>query len=256
MFFIFNLLSLKGKEGNSFNFGQSFSASSIKPGTNIHLQQLLLPQTNPLMLLNYQHVAPLAMERHAWNICAFNSPDKVICCKNLVSNASLDMLCILENIIHTSTLSDPWFRMTHSIFENEDSFNNFELLDLGRTWIKCNKARINFDPILVYDQMLCGTSFLLSVIYATNSQYQHVKSAEIILWDFFSASLSWVLGNFNCCIYSTEKVGGNEIHNSRLWDFNSLFFYTGLEELAYVGSFYTCFNQRVENPIHIKLKES
>ncbi|KAH0463266.1 hypothetical protein IEQ34_007848 [Dendrobium chrysotoxum] len=57
----------------------------------------------------------------AWNICGITSPDKVLCCKNLVSNDSLDMLCILENRIHTSTVFDPWFRMTHSIFENEDS---------------------------------------------------------------------------------------------------------------------------------------
>ncbi|PKU84572.1 threonine dehydratase [Dendrobium catenatum] len=61
------------------------------------------------------------------------------------------------------------------------------------------------------------------------------------------------MGDFKCCQFPSDKLGGNALHQNQLSDFNGLIFYANLKELASVGPSYTWFNQRTINPIHIKL---
>ncbi|KAI0488799.1 hypothetical protein KFK09_028638 [Dendrobium nobile] len=109
--------------------------------------------------------------------------------------------------------------------------------------------------------MICGwiiyvpsMSFYLSVARGSNSAEE-----RSILWHQLynnapSPGLPWIMiGDFNCCIYQNEKVGGCALHFSRLGDFNSFIFDNHLYDLSSTGLFYTWFNQQTENPIHIKL---
>ncbi|PKU65517.1 hypothetical protein MA16_Dca012239 [Dendrobium catenatum] len=41
-----------------------------------------------------------------WNVRGFNSPDRVLACKKLVSSYHLDMLCILEAKVPLDSMSD------------------------------------------------------------------------------------------------------------------------------------------------------
>ncbi|KAL0921832.1 hypothetical protein M5K25_008944 [Dendrobium thyrsiflorum] len=96
--------------------------------------------------------------------------------------------------------------------------------------------------------------FLLTVIYASNT-----FEGRTLLWDDIRKvnpgnSLPWVvMGDFNCCRYQNEKIGGNDIAASRLAPFNSLIFDANLTDVPSFGNLYTWFNQRVDNPIYSKL---
>ncbi|XP_020705942.1 uncharacterized protein LOC110116623 [Dendrobium catenatum] len=200
-------------------------------------------------------------ENLAWNIRGFNNPDKVFCCRNLVKEHMLDLICILENRILSSNLQDPWFCSTHKVFENELSFNNFDLATPGRIWIKWNSDNISFNPISSSPQMITGNLMmgsqiimLLSAVYASNSFDERNK-----LWAELGevnphGALPWaVIGDFNTCRLQSEKKGGNLITMDRLYPFNSFIFDNNLVDLPSTGYFHTWFNQRQDNPIHLKL---
>ncbi|KAL0904023.1 hypothetical protein M5K25_026093 [Dendrobium thyrsiflorum] len=156
----------------------------------------------------------------AWNIRGFNSSDKVFCCKNFVSKFRLDMLCLLENRIHPSAFSNPFFDITHSVFSPEQSCNNFHLSNSGRIWIKWNPNKLNFTPSLSTTQIISGMissptcpPFQLSVIYASNSSNERLE-----LWNYIrsitpSNNTPWIIiGDFNCCRFVFSKpCSGNPI---------------------------------------------
>ncbi|KAL0906878.1 hypothetical protein M5K25_025407 [Dendrobium thyrsiflorum] len=186
----------------------------------------------------------------AWNVRGFNSPDKV----------RLDLICVLENRIHDGCFQDPWFRLHHCVYDNEASCNNFDLSQSGRIWVKWNPSKIHFSPSSTSSQMISGDvhygrdSFFMSVIYASNSQHDRA-----LLWNELkeirpSSNMPWViLGDFNCCRYPSDKSGGIPLTASQTWDLNSLIFDLGLMDLASKGLNFTWFNQRAQDPIHLKL---
>ncbi|KAL0908009.1 hypothetical protein M5K25_022470 [Dendrobium thyrsiflorum] len=197
----------------------------------------------------------------SWNIRGFNRSDKVACCKRLISSFKLDMICLLENRIKLSALQDPFFSLAHTIFPNEASCNNFHLSLSGRIWIKWDISKLHFNPIFITSQMITGMitfanncSFYISVIYASNSDMERLSLWEDIRNLEIDHSLPWILmGDFNCCRYASEKVGGDPISQNRLWNFNSLVFDIKVMDLQSVGCPFTWFNNRLDNPIHIKL---
>ncbi|PKU79785.1 Putative ribonuclease H protein [Dendrobium catenatum] len=196
----------------------------------------------------------------SWNVRGFNNPDKVSFCKSLISSLNLKMLCILEAKISLASSDDLWFQRSHRLFENEGNCNNFGDSVLGRIWIKWDESVLSFNPIASSFQHIHGIlsvgSFppiFLTVIYAANSVEDRKK-----LWDQIIASSPpldqpWViLGDFNCYRYETEKAGGTVSTSSRLGELNSFIFNCGVQDLSSTGLYYTWFNQRVDNPIHIK----
>ncbi|KAI0530847.1 hypothetical protein KFK09_000395 [Dendrobium nobile] len=62
-----------------------------------------------------------------------------------------------------------------------------------------------------------------------------------------------ILGDFNCCRHVHEKEDGYTLHNGKIKYFNNLIFNIGAHDLSSVGHYYTWYNQRTDNPIHIKL---
>ncbi|KAL0914365.1 hypothetical protein M5K25_014709 [Dendrobium thyrsiflorum] len=168
-------------------------------------------------------------KKPAWNVRGFNSSEKVRCCKDLARHFKLDLLCVLENRIHADSFQDPWFRLNHCVFDNEESCNNFDLSRSGRIWVKWNPSTIQFSPTFVSSQTISGnvqsgsySNFFLSVIYASNSQ-------------------------------SERKSGGSPLLPSQLWDLNNFIFDMGLLDLASKGLNFSWFNQRANDPIHLKL---
>ncbi|KAL0927427.1 hypothetical protein M5K25_001594 [Dendrobium thyrsiflorum] len=96
--------------------------------------------------------------------------------------------------------------------------------------------------------------FLLSVIYASND-----RGSRSCLWDQIRSSVPsqdtpWIImGDFNCCRFASDKLGGNVISQSSMGEFNSMIFDTRLTDMHSIGNKYTWFNQRQDCPIHIKL---
>ncbi|KAL0911160.1 hypothetical protein M5K25_019277 [Dendrobium thyrsiflorum] len=191
----------------------------------------------------------------------FNTSDKILSAKNLAAREKLDMLCLLENRILPENLSDPWFCSSHRVFNNEESFHNFDQASHGRIWIKWDPEKSSFSPLHSSKQYVTGITSahgsqpcLLSVIYASNS-----FSDRFSLWDDLRSqdprdSMPWIIiGDFNCCRFQSEKSGGNAIPASKLAPFNDFIFYSNVTEIPSTGIFLTWYNQRTVNPILIRL---
>ncbi|KAI0507252.1 hypothetical protein KFK09_013374 [Dendrobium nobile] len=141
------------------------------------------------------------------------------------------------------------------------SYDNFAFSNPGRIWIKWNSLNVSFKPSFTSSQLIHGTVFrgnsevyCVSMVYASNSSDERQR-----LWKDMSdiavdISMPWViLGDFNCCRSPHEKDGGSALGNIKTSDFNSLIFNIVVHDLSYVGHYFTWYNQRAENPIHIKL---
>ncbi|KAI0531357.1 hypothetical protein KFK09_000910 [Dendrobium nobile] len=197
----------------------------------------------------------------SWNVRGFNNPDKVSFCKSLISSHDLKLICILEAKVSASSINDQWFLRTHRLFENENSCNNITDSSPGRIWIKWDSSVFSFQQILTSPQLIHGMlsvgSFppiFLSVIYASNTIEERKGLWDLLLNYAPPLDKPWiVIGDFNCHRFESEKAGGTFVSNSKLGELNSMIFNCGLKDLSSTGLFYTWFNQRVENPIHIKL---
>ncbi|XP_028554509.1 uncharacterized protein LOC114580608 [Dendrobium catenatum] len=171
------------------------------------------------------------------------------------------MVCILEIRIHIHSLDDSFFTYAHKLFLNEDSCNNFALSNSGRIWVKWNSSKLTFTPVVTTSQMISGfisvsnqSLFQLSVVYASNCSTDRKSMWNDLTLAGPAENAPWaVIGDFNCCRYATYKLGGAQLSHTVLKDFNECIFLNGLEDLHSVGCNFTWFNQRVDNPIHIKL---
>ncbi|PKU83813.1 Putative ribonuclease H protein [Dendrobium catenatum] len=197
----------------------------------------------------------------SWNVRGYNNPDKVSFCKSLISSLNLKMLCILEAKVSIASFDDQWFLRTHRLFENEGSCNNFGDAALGRIWIKWDESVLTFNPISSSYQHIHGIlsvgsvpPIFLTIIYAANSVKERRNLWDQIIAVSPNTDQPWVImGDFNCYRYETEKAGGSASSSGRLGELNSFIFNSGVQDLSSRGLFYTWFNQRVDNPIHIKL---
>ncbi|XP_028551195.1 uncharacterized protein LOC110112690 [Dendrobium catenatum] len=197
----------------------------------------------------------------SWNVRGFNSPEKVSYCKSLIKAHDLKLLCILEAKVSPSSVNDPWFLRSHSLYENEGSCNNFLDSTPSRIWIKWDKSVFSFQQLFSSSQLIHGVlsvgSFppiFLFVIYAVNSVEEWKFLWEQLLNMTPPLDQPWMLmGDFNCCRFESEKEGGSCLTSSRLGELNSMIFNCGVQDLSSTGLFYTWFNQRLDNPFHIKL---
>ncbi|KAI0513575.1 hypothetical protein KFK09_009600 [Dendrobium nobile] len=163
--------------------------------------------------------------------------------------------------ISTSSVEDLWFCRSHLLFENEGSCNNFRDSSPGRLWIKWDSSAVSFNSICSTSQIIHGILSIgsfppiyISVIYASNSIDERKDLWNILADNIRPQDQPWIiLGDFNCYIFESEKAGGTSPHSSQLGELNNMIFNCGVQDLSSTGLFYTWFNQRVVDPIHIKL---
>ncbi|KAI0493618.1 hypothetical protein KFK09_023737 [Dendrobium nobile] len=99
-----------------------------------------------------------------------------------------------------------------------------------------------------------STVYRVSVVYASNSSDERLSLWKDLQDIADGYSGPWIiLGDFNCCRSQHEKAGGTLLTNSKVLDFNNMIFNVAAHDLASVGHYFTWFNQRTDNPIHIKL---
>ncbi|XP_020688179.1 uncharacterized protein LOC110103708 [Dendrobium catenatum] len=197
----------------------------------------------------------------AWNVRGFNNPVKVKMCKDLISMFNLKLIFILEAKIQSDALQDDWFNYSHSLFDNESCCHNFSFSSPGRIWVKWDSSSLLFNPIFTSSQVIHGSInlgclplFHVTVIYASNSAEERKELWDSLLNIAVNMDFPWVLmGDFNCHRFDLEKAGGVPSSIYRLGELNSFMFDSGLQDLKSVGLLYTWFNQRPDNPIHIKL---
>ncbi|XP_020693114.1 uncharacterized protein LOC110107253 [Dendrobium catenatum] len=165
----------------------------------------------------------------SWNVRGFNNPLKVGMCKDLIKTHSLKLIAVLEAKIHPNWASDPWFVHSHSLFANEQCCDNFSHSSPGRIWIKWDSTQVSFSPSFYSSQIIHGTlsagsspQIVLTVIYAANLPEDRKELWDNLLTLSHSINLPWVImGDFNCCRFESEKVGGAPLMQGRLDELNN-----------------------------------
>lgn len=146
-------------------------------------------------------------------------------------------------------------------FPNEHTVHNFNLSDGGRNLVKWNSNKITFNSSNMSDQMIHGdiifgkqSTFSLTMAYVHNSARDRKELWDLI-WNLASSvDNPWILtGDFNCTLFSSNKIGGNHIPTSKLSDFRSYFSDNGLLELSSLSLFYTWSNLQQNSLILCKL---
>ncbi|XP_028551780.1 uncharacterized protein LOC110101382 [Dendrobium catenatum] len=136
--------------------------------------------------------------------------------QRLVESFNLDLVCVLENRIQNKSLNDQFFVTAHSLFPNESSCHNFDLSLSGRIWVKWDPLKLSFTPNFITSQMINGivtgssfTTFQIIAVYASNSSQVRKSLWEDICSVAPDCHTPWVIiGDFNCCRYASEKIGG------------------------------------------------
>ncbi|XP_020693555.1 uncharacterized protein LOC110107610 [Dendrobium catenatum] len=186
----------------------------------------------------------------SWNIRGFNNASKVMSCKSLVNKFTLDLLFILEAKISATAVMDDWFFNSHMVFPIEGSYNNFSYSAPSHIWVKWNAQKVNFRPLFTSSQVIHGVIqaenmdiCCISVIYASNS---------IVERQLLCNTITSLVSNTTLPFF-TDKAVGLPLSHSKLGELNNFVYNSGIFELASVGHYFTWFNHRLDDPIHIKL---
>ncbi|KAF5180416.1 Ccr4-not transcription complex subunit [Thalictrum thalictroides] len=92
--------------------------------------------------------------------------------------------------------------------------------------------------------LVSRTVFLVSVIYARNSRHDRAKLWRDLTDIAANAHEPWImLGDFNNCRESSDRVGGNKIHPREVKEFNDFIQQNDLAELQKVGDHFTWSNR-------------
>ncbi|XP_020258784.1 uncharacterized protein LOC109835211 [Asparagus officinalis] len=153
----------------------------------------------------------------------------------------------------TKVKSAKAYRITKCIPAHWSFCNNYFASDRGRIWVVWDSDIWNGDVLSATLQVITirlqnkgGFNLLLSVIYGENSE-----SARLSLWadirDIYDKfkSMPWLLvGDFNVCRFTTEKIGGRHLTVKKLQDFNDCIQSCGLSDIKSTGSLWTWHNKQ------------
>ncbi|KAF5178393.1 hypothetical protein FRX31_032018, partial [Thalictrum thalictroides] len=187
-----------------------------------------------------------------WNIRGLNDPRKQKEVYNIVQSEKLDLIGLTEtkvksynyDVIHKNMLPQ-WSQVSNKDHDHR-----------GRIWLLWNHRNIDVVIEQMTDQYIHTTikelgtkrTYLLTVVYGRNGRPDRVK-----LWDDLSVisqsvTTPWTLmGDFNACKDTCEKIGGNPLHPRETIDFNEFLVNNDLADLSSKGAFYTWSNKSRTN---------
>ncbi|KAI0515490.1 hypothetical protein KFK09_008154 [Dendrobium nobile] len=85
-------------------------------------------------------------------------------------------------------------------------------------------------------------------VFSSEASYNNFEYASPRrIWIKWNAATTLIAVGLNM------RTGGTLLSNSKVLDFNNMIFNVAAHDLASVGHYFTWFNQRTDNPIHIKL---
>ncbi|XP_020250141.1 uncharacterized protein LOC109827547 [Asparagus officinalis] len=131
--------------------------------------------------------------------------------------------------------------------------NNYTASSRGRIWVAWDAEvwngtilSVTLQQITIMLQNNGGLNLMLSVIYGENSE-----TLRSTLWDDITDihsqinTMPWLLvGDFNVCRYTSEKIGGRKLTARNLKDFNDCIQKCGLSDIKSSGSSWTWHNKQ------------
>ncbi|XP_031282090.1 uncharacterized protein LOC116140622 [Pistacia vera] len=186
----------------------------------------------------------------SWNVRGLNSPLKQKEVRHLISSNKIAICGILETRVR-----EPNFEVTKSLtFGGWDVIHNYVCCPNGRIWVAWNPSLVRFEIIQSTNQAIHGKvvilesnySFVSSFVYGSNGPQKRKE-----LWRVLSGKaqdfeeIPWVImGDFNAMRFGHEKIGGSYRWRNYVSDLNNMCNETRLEDLRFMGNFFTWSNMR------------
>ncbi|KAL7145768.1 hypothetical protein ABFS83_07G108700 [Erythranthe nasuta] len=194
-----------------------------------------------------------------WNIRGLNKPLKQDGVKNLIQNNKIDICGILESKLKTQDKID---NMVNNKFLGWKEVNNLNSHQGGRILILWNPATVTLIAQSEGKQVLnCwirhnATNLLFHASFVFGL---YKKEDRQDLWNCLEAygnglKSPWIiLGDFNCVLNPSEKIGGRDYNAYYLKDFNECCQALNLADLNSHGCKFTWYNNCPTTPIWSKL---
>lgn len=195
----------------------------------------------------------------AWNVRGLNDPVKQAEVRHLVQSQALSCVALLETKVQQSNQS----AISLSLMRGWRFIDNFSCHPLGRIWLWWNPLHLDVSLLSSHSQFLhvsvsmvdSGLAFYLSVVYGTNA-----VEGRRQLWDSLTGlapvapSMPWVvMGDFNAIRFRGDRCGGSLAWPGFMDDFNEAILRARLDDLRYIGLFFTWHNCRSGGHIRRKL---
>ncbi|XP_020259351.1 uncharacterized protein LOC109835749 [Asparagus officinalis] len=184
-----------------------------------------------------------------WNVRSMNNVGRRRDIKRHIHSLKPNVVGLLE----TKVKSAKAYRITKCIPSHWSYCNNYTASNKGRIWVAWDAdvwngtvISVTLQQITIKLQNIGGFSMMLGVIYGENSE--QIRSS---LWtDIRNISaqlnnLPWLLvGDFNVCRFTSEKIGGIKLNAKKLKEFNDCLQICGLSDIKSTGSSWTWHNNQ------------
>lgn len=185
-----------------------------------------------------------------WNVRGLNRPSRK---RDIINHVSLLQPCLVD-LLETKVKAQNSSRIINSLPPRWDYCNNYEFSSKGRIWVAWSRDIWTTTILHIILQMItvkllnkAGLTIILSVIYGENTE-----AIRTFLWNDIKhiydtfPNIPWLLvGDFNICRFSEEKIGGKDLSVANLRSFNDCISLCGLTDTKSIGSNWTWHNNQM-----------
>jgi hypothetical protein len=184
----------------------------------------------------------------AWNIRGGHNIIKLDQCKHLIASNNLSILAVLETKLNLPLT----LKAAEYINKEWKLIHNLSNSPFGRIMILFNPLHIYLTSLLSTDQMIhChardindNSSYYITFVYAANSANAR-KTLHAVIPSLRQNTHPWlIIGDFNCCLNLSDRVGGNPLTPNEIQPLNSTLMEADLIPVNSVGMQYTWNNKR------------
>lgn len=184
-----------------------------------------------------------------WNVRGMNKKSRRKDIKNHIRSIQPTVMGLIETKVKSHKAS----RITNCIPPNWSYYNNYANSAKGRIWIAWEDAvwtgsviSISLQQISIQLENKGGLIILITLGYGENKEIDR-KQLWADIRDIHDKSLPHpllIIGDFNICRYSSEKIGGNLLSITKLQDFNDCINYCGLADVKSIGNTWSWHNNQ------------
>lgn len=181
-----------------------------------------------------------------WNVRGLNSGTRVADLKKVIEENKAGLVGLMETRVKAKNVS----RIMHNLPAQCKVANNYDHSRKGLLWVLWNENFWLFFVSHLSDQEITGQcqnswgfSFHISFVYGFNSESQRKGLWQTLRNLHKSIPKAWVVvGDFNTVKELREKLGGRDLTEARIADFNSCIEDCGLVEMRSVGPIWSWSN--------------
>ena len=186
----------------------------------------------------------------SWNIRGLNWPNKQEDVHTFLHINKVGLIGLLETKVKEKNAD----RVAKLAFPGWQWQHNFECNPRGRIWIAWRPNFYRIQVLKKTDQLMhcCATQmlsqkhFYITYVYGLNHDHQRTPLWNDLITLGQNMNEAWcLLGDFNAVMYKEDRTGGTDVLDHEVQDMNNLIDLCGLQEMKWVGNYFSWSNKKV-----------